>query len=280
MILKNGFVQYLKPLLFASLITITLSVHAAKGVEDGIITQNPWSFNITAYTWLPGVNGDFSAGSHKRSVDADFVEIAGKLKSFPLAFMGHFEAHYERLGFYMDGNYVGMDFKPKTIDGVSLSLSTELGIMDYGVSYRLYGPEASERIRLWDKKSKTNTTMLDVYTGGRSIWLGNQITVGGLINAKVSSNQTFTAPVLGAKVVADITPNWFVLMDGNVGGFGVDYVSFTGSGLGAIGYRTKLLDLPTSIEAGYKVLNVNVNKNISSVDVTLNGPFVGLTSYW
>jgi hypothetical protein len=60
--------------------------------------------------WLPGVNGKFSAGPFDKSVDASFIDIAGKLRNFPLAFMGRFEAHYERLGFYLDGNYMDLDF--------------------------------------------------------------------------------------------------------------------------------------------------------------------------
>ena len=70
-----------------------------------------------------------------------------------MAFNGHFEAHYERLGFYLDGNYMGMDFKPH-FDKVSKGSSMELGIMDYGVSYRLFGSPASERVAHWEEKSR------------------------------------------------------------------------------------------------------------------------------
>jgi len=64
------------------------------------------------------------------------------------------------------------------------------------------------------------------------------------------------------------------------GGFGVDNVSFTGSALGAVGYRTTLFGVPSTVQAGYKALTVNVDKPIVAADVTLHGPFIGLTGYW
>ena len=106
--------------------------------------------------WFPGLNGDFSAGPLSESVDLSFIDIAGKLRSFPAAFNGHLEAHYERLGFYLDGNYLGLDFEPRFDGGIAKGLSTELGVMDYGVSYRLFGSTASERVAHWEEKSPSN----------------------------------------------------------------------------------------------------------------------------
>ena len=40
------------------------------------------------------------------------------------------------------------------------------------------------------------------------------------------------------------TPHWFVLVDGNIGGFGVQDVKFTGAVMGALGYRTTFFTFP------------------------------------
>ena len=138
--------------------------------------HDPWAFNLTLYMWFPGVNGNFSAGPLSESVNLSFIDIADKLSSFPMAFNGHFEAHYERLGFYLDGNYMGMDFEPR-FDRVSKGSSMELGIMDYGVSYRLFGSPASESVAHWEEKSRSN--ILDIYAGGRTIWLGTEVEFQG-----------------------------------------------------------------------------------------------------
>lgn len=148
--------------------------------------------------------------------------------------------------------------------------------MDYGVMYRVFGPSASERVGNWSNKSNSN--LLELYAGGRSIWLGNQLDL--IRGISVSGSKSFTAPIIGGKVMVEFSPHWFALVDGNVGGFGADNVSFTGGVLGLVGYRTRFFDLPTSVEAGYKVLQVSVDKRVVAADITLNGPFVGLTGYW
>jgi hypothetical protein len=274
MIVNPRFSPFFKSIALAAALAAASSVHGAKTSEVSA-APDPWAFNLTLYMWFPGVNGNFSAGPLNDSLSLSFIDIADKMSSFPMAFNGHFEAHYERLGFYLDGNYMGMDFEPH-FDRISKGSSIELGIMDYGVSYRLFGSPASEGIAHWDEKSRSN--ILDIYAGGRSIWLGNEIEFKGIGSSSGSSS--FSAPVIGGRIVAEFLPKWFVLLDGNVGGFGVDNVNFTGSVLGAVGYRTSLFGVPSSVEAGYKALTVDVDKGGVSADMTLNGPFIGLTGYW
>ena len=80
--------------------------------------------------------------------------------------------------------------------------------------------------------------------------------------------------------MAEFLPKWFLLLDGNVGGFGADNVSLTWTALWAVGYRTTLFGVPSTVEVGYKALNVDIDKRIVAADVTLNGLFIGLTGYW
>jgi len=275
MIENPRFSPIFKPLFLASILAAASDVHAAKSAEgDGI--QDPWAFNLTMYMWFPGLDGNFSAGPLSDSFSLSFIDIADKMSSFPMAFNGHLEAHYERLGFYLDGNYMGMDFKPR-FDRISKGSSMELGIMDYGVSYRLFGSSASEGVAHWDENSRSN--ILDIYAGGRTIWLGNEVDYIGIGSSTGSAS--FSAPVIGARLIAEFLPKWFLLLDGNAGGFGVDNVNFTGAALAAVGYRTSLFGVPTSVEAGYKAINIDVDSGGAvAADVTLNGPFVGLTGYW
>lgn len=275
MTVRPRFSSFFKQLALASVLAAAPDVHAAKSAE-GVALQDPWAFNLSLYMWFPGLDGDFSAGQRSDSISLSFIDIANKLSSFPMAFNGHFEAHYERLGFYLDGNYLGLDFKPH-FDRISKGSSLELGIMDYGVSYRLFGSTASEAVAHWEEKSRTN--VLDIYAGGRTIWLGTEVDFKGIGSS--SGSASFSAPVIGGRIVVEFLPKWFLLLDGNVGGFGVDNVSFTASGLGAVGYRTTLFGVPSSVQAGYKALNIDVDSGGAvAADVTLNGPFVGLTGYW
>jgi hypothetical protein len=275
MIAKTSFSLYIKPLAVALTLAMVTSVHGAETTESSIV-KNPWAFDLTVYAWMPSIDGNFSAGRFDTTTSPSFVNIMGKLRNFPMAFNGHFEAHYERLGFYLDGNYMGMDFRPHLDQRISKGISTRMGIMDYGASYRLFAPSASERVSNWDAKTRSNS--FDVYAGGRTIWLGNEAEFTDI--GSVSSNASVTAPVIGGRINVDISPKWFVLVDGSVGGFGVDNVNFTSSALGKIGYRTSLFCVPASVEAGYKALNVKVSKPVLTADITMHGPYIGLTGYW
>ncbi|WP_156912768.1 hypothetical protein [Methylocaldum szegediense] len=78
----------------------------------------------------------------------------------------------------------------------------------------------------------------------------------------------------------EFSPEWFVLVDGNRGGFGVDDIDFARSILGLVGYRTTLFGMPASLEAGYRALRLDSSRRIIDTDVTLSGSFLGLTGYW
>jgi hypothetical protein len=41
-------------------------------------SASPWGFNLSTYLWLPGINGNFTSGSHSGSIDATFVDIVDK----------------------------------------------------------------------------------------------------------------------------------------------------------------------------------------------------------
>ena len=217
-------------------------------------------------------------------MDASFIDISNKSRLLPLGFMGRFEAHYDRLGAYLDGNYMDLALKP-TFGSISKGIDSQLGVLDYGLAYRVLGPSAAEVPATLAKKGNPN--WLEAYAGARTIWLDNSVDFktpfGNPLNGprSFSASKSFTSPVLGARFAVGFSPEWFVLADGAFGGFGMDGVQFTGSLLGIVAYRTTILDLPTSFEVGYKALRYNIDKGGPiQTNATLNGPFVGFTAHW
>ena len=81
-------------------------------------------------------------------------------------------------------------------------------------------------------------------------------------------------------MTVDYTPEIIVSDDGNVGGFGIQNVSFTGGIQGLIGYRFSAYEMPASLELGYKALQQSIEpQGPLATNVLLNGPFPGLTRY-
>lgn len=243
-------------------------------------SSSPWGGNLSAYLWTAGVNGDFNVGTRSGSVDANFIDIWNKSSRVPLGFMGRGEIHYDRFGVFVDGNYMNIQLKP-VFGRISDGIGSEMGLMDYGLSYRVFGAPSSEA-RFYQGKKRPN--ILDVYVGGRTLWLSNSVSFSGpfgLISRTPQTDRTLTTPFIGTRFGVDFTPNWFAMADVNFGGFGAGSVTFTGGLLGMVGYKTELFGLPTSMEVGYRAIRYNVDPHkTTQANVTLNGPFIGLTGYW
>jgi hypothetical protein len=213
-------------------------------------------------------------------VDVNFIDIVNKSRRVPLGFMGRFEAHYDRFAFYVDGNYMNMKLKP-VLGNLSSGVNSEMGIMDYGLMYRIFGATAGQAL---DYEGKKRPNRLDVYAGARTLWLDNSVSIWGplgVVQTSPSSSKSFTSPVVGGRIVVDLTPSWFVLADGSFGGFGAQNVDFTGSVMGLVGYRLSFFGHPASLDLGYKAIRFKVDPggNIGT-SATLNGPFLGLTGQW
>lgn len=246
MTVTTALVPFFRLLAPAGAVVAACGAQGAEAPEGGTVLD-PRAFNLSLYAWLPGVDGTFSAGPFNNPVDASFIDITEKLRSFPLAFMGRFERHYKRLGPYVDGNYRDLDFEPR-IDGGQQGFVEPVGYHGVRRSDRLFRPAASERINRWEEKAHSNT--LELYAGGRTIWLDNQIEFRGA--GSVSASKSLTSPLIGGRFRVEFSPERFVLGDGSDGGFGVDNTEFAGSILRMVGYRNTLLGVPASVEAGYK----------------------------
>ncbi len=253
---------------------------AATPAETPAKPSSPWGFNLSTYLWTPGIAGSFSSGQHSGSVDVNFIDIFNKSSRVPLGFMGRLEAHYDRFAFFVDGDYMNIQLKPRR-DLISDGIHSEVGIMDYGLMYRVFGAPAAEATSYLGKR---RPNILDVYAGARTLWLDNSVTLSGpfgFIERTPSVSKTFTSPIIGTRILVDFTQSWFVLADANIGGFGAQSVDFTGGLMGLLGYRMSVMDHPAAVQIGYKAIRYKVDKDgPGSTNATLNGPFIGFTGHW
>ncbi|MFM8331082.1 MAG: hypothetical protein ACKN9T_05285 [Candidatus Methylumidiphilus sp.] len=264
----------LKPLALLSIFAFSPHCYSEEASKPA---DAHWAFNLSLYTWLAGLNGNFSVGPLSQSVDVNFIDIVNKSRRPPLGVNGRIEANYDRFGVFLNGGYLSIRMSP-AMQNFSRGLDTDLGQMDYGLSYRLFGPAAAEAPN-WQGKKQPNR--LDVYVGGRTLLLENGIEIRLPLRVVApSASHSFTSPIIGGRFIVDFTPDIFMQADANGGGFGVDNVSFTGGITGLVGYKLSAFDIPLSIQVGYKAIRYDVNGGAMRTRATLNGPFFGLTSYW
>jgi len=94
--------------------------------------------------------------------------------------------------------------------------------------------------------------------------------------AALDLGDSWIDPVVGGRLVQDLTDAWFLILRGDVGGFGVGS-SFSWNALGGIGYEVSSL---FSVVAQYRALGVDFENDESgfdflSYDTTTHGPLIG-----
>jgi len=188
--------------------------------------------------------------------------------------MGRFGARYDRVGFYVGAEYIYLSFKDHDIHDISTGLITQLRPLDYSAMCRVWGRPGGEGAE-WLQKS--GAPLVDLYAGGRTLWLKATIEPG---SQSASRTVTLTSPLVGARLSVGLTPRWALVFDGNIGGFGVQDVRYTGQIFGLAAYRTRLFNVPTALFFGYNVLNYNVDKGRFQTNTTLYGPVIGLTMFF
>ena len=234
--------------------------------DEKAAAKSPWAFGFELYLWLPGVHSDLSSGTHDASINESIIDIFNDTKGIPLCISGRLESHWKRLGLYVDGTYIYLNFKDKEIKGVNTGLLTQLGLLEYSAMFRVIGVAAGD-LPEWAEKS--GPPRVDLYAGGRSIWLKNVIDRDG--SPKDSNESTLTSPLVGGRAVFDISPRFY-------------FVLLSGAGLATFGYRTTLFRVPIALSLGYRVLYLDVDTNKGDhtlkSETTLHGPVIGFTLCW
>lgn len=123
---------------------------------------------------------------------------------------------------------------------------------------------------------------VDPYLGGRLFSVDTEITFTGLrgVDREADKGQSWVDPILGLRTIWDLDHRWSVLIQADVGGFGVSS-DLTWQTIGLLGYRFGLFhERDAYVLAGYRALHDNYTDDDaagkSGWDVTLQGPVLGL----
>jgi hypothetical protein len=238
---------------------------------------SPWQFSFTPYAWATSLDGDMTVRGRQVDVNAPFIDTLRESDSV-LALEGRFEARYRDFGAYVDGIYAKLGFDDH--------IATPLGTLGLDATVETVWVEAAAfyRIGRWPLEispdaTRTGTPALAIepYAGVRYTSLGLDIDIGSAISA--SQTRDWVDPIVGTRIIIDLSPRWQLLMSGDVGGFGVGS-DFAWNLIGLVGYRFDLFGLDSSFLAGYRALSQDFDDgsgaNRFEWDVTVHGPIMGL----
>jgi hypothetical protein len=242
------------------LVAATASVAQAQD-ED----PTAWHITFTPYLWAAGLYGDVTVHGVDAHLDASFVDILDHTDTL-VGLQGHLEAARGPLGVYGDFFYVKTKVEDAGIPG--LDVTTKMWFAEFGAQYRVFDTRI-ERVP---------GLTLDVYAGGR--YANLELDVDRPVGPSLNQQVDWIDPLVGARVGVHFSEHVFLLVSGDIGGFGVGS-DLAWSLMGLLGYKWEGAGLEWAILAGYKALSEDYTTGSGPTrfrwDVTMHGPILGFS---
>jgi hypothetical protein len=218
-----------------------------------------WHFALSPYLWLPGVHGAVGAHGHAVGVHATPGDL---LSNFRFGLMGLFDTRYKRIVLPVDMMWI------------RLSDSRGIPLTDEEISAKLNGSEFILTPKIGYRLIDTEMIKVDALTGFRYWYFGQSVKFNPSVTGlNFSSSQNWVDPLVGGRILANLSPKILVTIAGDVGGWGagsqLDYQ------FGALlGYRIK----PTVVlQAGYRYLSVDYRSGGTIINLITSGAVLGAT---
>ncbi len=218
-----------------------------------------WHFAVSPYLWLPGVHGTVGAKGHEASIHASPGDL---LSHFRFGLMGLVDTRYKRIVMPVDMMWIRLGDNralPLTDEVLNAQVKGQEFILTPKIGYRLVDSEIVK---------------IDALTGFRYWHFGESLRLSTSDNSvKFSSSQNWVDPVVGGRILANLSPKVSVSIGGDVGGWN------TGSLLdyqiaGILGYRIKPAVV---LQAGYRYLSVDYRNSGTTINVVTSGVLFGAT---
>lgn len=216
-----------------------------------------WHFIFSPYFWMAGLHG--TTGTPERTVVADesFSDIFGVLN---FAFMGLFEARKGNWLVLTDVEFVSLEDQRATPGPLFSAVNAKIKMFNFK-------PEVGYRVFADVEKGH----FIDV-VGGVRIWhISTDLTFspGILPAAQVDASRSWVDAVGGLRGKASLSEKVFTIGKLDLGGGGS---KFTYQLFGGLGYN---LNRKVALVGGYRVLDVNYDKNNFVYDMNQRGPIIG-----
>ena len=222
------------------------------------VDADDWQFQVTPYFWLAGLHGTGGTSARTADVDLSFGDVFDALNFF---FMTTFEARKGKFISLTDVEYVSVSDDRATPGPLfsTVDAGFKTFIFDQEVGYRLL--ENSEK-----------GASLDVL-GGARVWRVKtdfEFGAGILPATRIEGSRSWVDAVGGLRGKMDLSQKLFLTGKFDLGGGGSD---FTWQVFAGGGYN---LNPKIALIFGYRVLDVEYNKNNFVYDMNQRGPIVGV----
>jgi hypothetical protein len=250
----------------APLLATVLSIHTVSAQTPPATTSahapvaTGWTFSVSPYFWMTGLRGNVGASSSlpPSSIDVSFSDIFNHLDG-PSVFLSG-EAWNGRFGILGDVQYVKL----------KANASTPGPLFDSATAKQWnFNSTIEGAYRVVDSP----TVAVDGLVGVRIFHVDNQIDLNAALLPTRSSSigDTWSDPVIGARLTVPFATGFTFTGYGDVGSFGISS-DRTWELYAGIGYRFK--DWLTAY-AGYRYLDIKRSNGGFLYDVSEQGPLLG-----
>ncbi len=229
---------------------------------NDISADKNWHFIVTPYLWFAGVGGDIKVDQREANFDKSFGDIFTDLK---FGVMATEEIRKGRIVFLSDQLYlkVGND-KIVPVEGFpagsNVTARNNTFFWDNEIGYRgvatsHFNLDATVGLQYWYINAGLNANP-PIDPSGKGIY----------------GSVGFVNPVLGLRTQALLFRHVTGFARANIGGYGIGS-NLTGQVIAGIGFPVKKV----GIDLGYRRLYVDQSHNRLSTQITMQGPFMGIT---
>lgn len=231
-----------------------------------------WRITFTPYVWATRVEGTMSIGGIETDFDVEFKDI---LADLDVALMGVLEARHDRWGFLVDG--LGAVIKDDTtIHRPLLTIGAESRLREIVAQGVVLYRALSMPLASGDPRQ----VRIDLLTGLRYWNLKVELDLDSPLLGERSFEREadWVDPVVGTRILADLTDRLGLTFVGDVGGFGIGSASdFSWELWGLLRYG---LTERSSLLFGYRALDVDRGRGNKEMDFTLHGPILGVSFHF
>jgi opacity protein-like surface antigen len=222
------------------------------------VDQDKWQFQFSPYFWLAGLHGTGGVRNRTTGVDESFRDVFDALN---FALMGTFEARKGKFISLTDLEYVSVSDEKATPGPLfsTVDAGFKTFIFDQEVGYRLLeNPEKG--------------ASLDVLGGARVWHVSTDFEFGaGILPAtRIQASRNWVDAVGGLRGNMALSQKLFLTGKLDLGGGGS---KFTWQVFGGGGYN---LNPKIALILGYRVLDVDYDKNNFVYDMNQRGPILGV----
>jgi hypothetical protein len=239
-----------RALVAAWLVALTVCVTTASAETE---TEDDWTLRFIPYLWTSSLTGNIGPAVRPATVDLDFSDI---LEMTEIGFTGAFDASYrDDWTILAEGQYLELEESARGPLGNSVTIESDFKVLGVVLAKRM-----------WPN--------IDLYAGGRYIGMDTTVSLAG--GPSVGDTQDWIDPIVGFRMKGQVSERIFLRLAMDIGGFGVN----SDLTYGMAANFNYIFNDRYSLIFGYRLLDVEYDKDDFVFDVKMDGLLIGFGISW